>query len=196
MDKVPEVCRYAPLIEYRQLAKTCYKKIKEIPTMKEFLNKKLSTRELAEGAIFAAAYIVLVFTLSTISYGAVQCRIADFMMMFCYKKKQNVIGYAIGGVLANMFSPIGPIDMVVGLIVCFIPGLIIYKVGAKIISAVAATVINGVFIALELYLVFAIPYLYALVTVSAGVAVTAVSSMVIYKAISSNAAARKRLNMA
>ena len=164
--------------------------------MKEFLSKKLSTSELTEGAIFAAVYIVLVFTLSSISYGAVQCRIADFMMMFCYKKKQNVIGYAIGGVLANMFSPIGPIDMIVGFIVCFIPGLIIYKVGPKIVSAIAAAVINGVFIALELHLVFTIPYIFALLTVSAGVAVTAIVSMVIYKAISGNAAVRKRLNMA
>lgn len=66
---------------------------------------ELKTRDLTLVAIFAAIYASLVAALAPISFSAFQFRMAGVIRPGIAKKRILVIGYAIGVLIGNMFSP-------------------------------------------------------------------------------------------
>jgi uncharacterized membrane protein len=70
---------------------------------------KMKTRDLTLVAIFAALYAALVYVFAPISFLALQFRVAGVLRPAIAKKRILVIGYAIGVVVGNLFSPfVGP----------------------------------------------------------------------------------------
>ena len=66
---------------------------------------EIKSRDLSLVAIFASLYAALVYVLAPISFYALQFRVAGVLRPAIAKKWILAIGYAIGVVLGNLFSP-------------------------------------------------------------------------------------------
>lgn len=78
------------------------------------LNKKISTRAILVGSL-AATYFVLTVALHPISYGPLQVRMSNVLSPLSYiLGLPGVAGLTLGTFLANLFSPYGFWDVVIG----------------------------------------------------------------------------------
>lgn len=73
-----------------------------------------SAAPLARAAVIAAVYAVCTVVIAPLSYGAVQFRIAECLCILAFFYDEAVVGLTIGCLIANLFSPCGPIDVLVG----------------------------------------------------------------------------------
>jgi uncharacterized membrane protein len=80
---------------------------------------KLSLR-VVNAVVLAATYAILVLVLPGLSYGPIQVRIADVLSPLPYIMGfESVVGLTLGTLIANMFSPYGIWDVVVGTLCTF-----------------------------------------------------------------------------
>lgn len=84
----------------------------------------MSEARVARGAIvvavLAATYFVLTVVLHPISYGPIQMRVSDVMSPLSYiLGLPGVAGLTLGTLLANVFSPYGLWDIVIGTLCTF-----------------------------------------------------------------------------
>jgi len=90
---------------------------------------KVSSRDLSLAAVFAALYAVLVYLFAPISFAALQFRVAGVVRPGIAKKWVLAVGYAIGVVVGNIFSPFaGPYELVFMPVVSFLAGIFGYLV--------------------------------------------------------------------
>jgi uncharacterized membrane protein len=105
---------------------------KEIPALEEKKMKlNITVKDIALTAIFAALYATLVYALIPISFLALQFRFAGVLRPAIGKKWILAVGYAIGVVAANIFSPFGVWDLVFMPAVSLFAGLAGYLVAKK-----------------------------------------------------------------
>ena len=76
---------------------------------KEFYNIKNITLL----SLIAALYVVLSLVLAPISFGIVQFRIAEVLVLLCFFKKEFCISLVVGCFITNLFSPFG-LDILFG----------------------------------------------------------------------------------
>ncbi|MDD3171054.1 MAG: QueT transporter family protein [Bacilli bacterium] len=122
-------------------------------------------------AIVAALYVVLTVSLSFLSYGDIQFRVAEILILLCFFKKDYGISLVIGCAVANMFSPMGIVDVIFGTIATIISVLFIMKCHNLIIASLFPVIFNGVIIGLELYYVLELPLIMSMISVAIGEAV-------------------------
>jgi len=88
---------------------------------------KVSSRDLSLAAVFAALYAVLVYLFAPISFQALQFRVAGVLRPGIAKKWVLAVGYAVGVVVGNVFSPFaGPYEFVFMPMVSFLAGIFGY----------------------------------------------------------------------
>jgi len=63
------------------------------------------------------------------SFGIVQIRISEALTVLPYRFKEAILGITIGCFIANLFSPFGPIDWVLGTLLTLIAAIITYFLG-------------------------------------------------------------------
>lgn len=80
--------------------------------------RKLTPRTIARIALYAAVYTALVVGFAPISYGPIQFRLSEPLVIFAYLDFWAIPGFTIGTVISNFFSPVGWIDVVMGLFMC------------------------------------------------------------------------------
>lgn len=83
-------------------------------------------------SIIAALYTAVTLAIGFIAYGPIQFRLSDAMLILPFHRKfgkSAVVGLAIGGVLGNLASPYLPWDLIVGFILNFIVGGLMYIAG-------------------------------------------------------------------
>ncbi len=109
---------------------------------------EIKSKDLSLVAVFAALYAVLVYIFAPISFYALQFRVAGVLRPAIAKKWILAIGYAIGVVIANFFSPfVGVYELLFMPTMSFIAGMLGYVLAKKfssnyfIAGAVIATVI-------------------------------------------------------
>ena len=129
----------------------------------------MKSRDLALTIIFATLYPALTLGLYPMSYGQIQIRIADALYpLIGIFGLPALIGCIIGHFIANLFSPLGIIDMVSVLL--FIPAKIaIWKWKFKAVPLHVLSV--ALWIPFMLHLLFGIPYLITVFYVGVGEAV-------------------------
>ena len=92
----------------------------------------VNTKDLALTIVFAALYAVLVVAFAPISFMALQFRVAGVIRPAISKKWILAIGYGIGAVVGNLFSPfVGPWDLIFMPIISVAAGLLGYVVSKK-----------------------------------------------------------------
>jgi uncharacterized membrane protein len=93
---------------------------------------KIKTKDLALTTIFAALYAALVYVAIPISFGVAQFRIAGALRPGIAKKWILAVGYGVGVLVANFFSPYaGPWDLVFMPIMSVVAGFAGYLVAKR-----------------------------------------------------------------
>ncbi len=116
--------------------------------------KKMNIRFIAESAILAALYVALTWLLAPISYGAVQFRISEALILFVVLNPKYAYAFIIGCFVANTTSPIGWYDMVFGTLATGVALLPMLKVKRLEIASLFPVISNAFIVSIELGFAF------------------------------------------
>ena len=74
----------------------------------------ITTRKLCACAIVAALYAAITIATAPFSYGLMQFRLSEALVVLCVFEPFLAVGITLGCFLANLFSTVTTLDMVVG----------------------------------------------------------------------------------
>lgn len=93
---------------------------------------KIETKDVALASIFASLYAVLVYVFAPVSFYVLQFRVAGVLRPAIAKKWVLSIGYGIGVIVGNLFSPFsGPYELVFMPLVSLAAGIIGFVVAKR-----------------------------------------------------------------
>jgi uncharacterized membrane protein len=144
--------------------------------MEEIKLKKNLTSRLVKTALIAAIYAVLTIILAPISYGPVQFRLSEILVLLAFIDPIYIIGLTLGCFLANLFGGLGMMDLVFGTIATFLSvsaisltsKFIKHRFTSLIISSLWPTIFNGIIIGWMLNYVLKVPLLLTMLQVGIG----------------------------
>lgn len=77
------------------------------------LKSTISTRSIVRASIIAALYAVMTVTISPLSYGPIQFRVAEVLKALALFDPAFILGFTLGNLLSNLTSPyIGPWELI------------------------------------------------------------------------------------
>ena len=115
---------------------------------------KISIKFIAESAIIAALYVAVTWALAPISYGAIQFRLSEVLMLLVLLNPRYAIPLVIGCFIANTTSPLGWPDMVFGTLATVLAILPMLKIKNLYLGALMPVVSNAIIVSIELGIVF------------------------------------------
>lgn len=145
-----------------------------------------NARTLAVTGITAALYMAATLMIAPLGFNAVQFRLSEVMVLLCYIDPIYAPGLILGCALANCFSPLGIIDVVIGTAATAFAVFMILRT-KNLFAATLWPTVSGLIIAIGLTVVYHTPYLLNALSVMAGefVVVTCIGYPV-FKAILKN----------
>lgn len=117
-----------------------------------------TTKNLVKTAMIAAVYGALTFFLAPISYGPIQFRLTEILVLLAFIDAGYVPGLVLGCVIANFFSPIGIADVVFGSFATLVAVIAVSKTKNLFLASIWPSIVNGLIIALELYFISKLPF--------------------------------------
>ncbi|AGX43562.1 QueT transporter family protein [Clostridium saccharobutylicum] len=140
------------------------------------MNNEKTVERLVRTAIIAAIYAVITLCLAPISYGAVQFRVSEIMVLLAFFDPFYIGGLTLGCFIANLLGPNGIADVIFGTIATFIS---VYAISftskyiknnniALIIASLWPTIFNGLIIGWELNYLYQLPIILSMLEVAAG----------------------------
>lgn len=123
----------------------------------------MKTKRVTLIAIIASVYVCLSLIMGNFSYGPIQIRIAEVLMVLCVFDKNYILPLTLGCFLANMIGLLlgfnyMSLDIIFGSFSTLISGILMYKTrnikfrNREILSMFIPCVINGLIIGTELAL--------------------------------------------
>lgn len=131
-------------------------------------NKIFEVRNLARLAVVAALYAALTLALPGISFGLVQFRFSEILVLLCFYRRDYSAALIIGCFIANCFSPMALMDMLFGTLATAIAVLPMYSVKNIWLASLLPVISNAVIIAIELFIAFDQPIWLGMLTVGLG----------------------------
>lgn len=133
-------------------------------------------KKLVTTALVSAIYATLTLVLGAISYGPIQFRVAEIMVLLPFIKKDYIWGLTIGCFLANIIGPYGVPDIIFGTTATFLSVYAVYmtskmmdgKKYALLVSSIWPTVINAIIIGIMLNIFFGLPLMLSMAQVGFG----------------------------
>ena len=101
---------------------------------------------LIRSAVIGALYFVLTTVLAPISYGVVQFRVAEALTILPFLFPEATIGLVIGCAFANISSPFGLLDIIVGAVVTGVAGFITSKIKNIWLAPLPPILLNAIFL--------------------------------------------------
>ncbi|MEG2056794.1 MAG: QueT transporter family protein [Romboutsia sp.] len=137
---------------------------------------KSNTKGLVTTAVVAAIYATLTLALGFISYGPIQFRIAEVMILLPFISSKYIVGLTLGCFIANIIGPYGVPDIVIGTLATFISAYLVYLTSklikeskfALIVAGIWPTVVNAVMVGFMLNKFYGAPLIYAILEVGFG----------------------------
>lgn len=115
-------------------------------------DRKRLTKFIAQASIIAALYATLTVIIMPLSYGVMQLRVAEALTVLPVFTPAAIPGLFVGCIIANLVSPVGLIDVVVGSSATLIASIFTYKLRAhRLIAFFPPVLFNAVFVGWELY---------------------------------------------
>ncbi|MDO4710382.1 MAG: QueT transporter family protein [Peptostreptococcaceae bacterium] len=135
-------------------------------------------------ALIAGLYAVLTVAIAPISYGAVQFRLSEIMTLLVLYDPTFAPGLILGCFIANIFSPFGMIDMIVGTVATAIAVLSMTKIKNTFLASLMPTLSNGLIIGVQLWYLLGLPLFETILYVAFGeFVVVTVIGLPLYKII-------------
>ena len=150
--------------------------------------KKNSLRMMINVSLVAAIYVALTLALAPLSYGAIQFRISEALIILVCYNPLYAISLSVGCLLANLASPMASIDVIFGTlatVISVIPMIFLRK--NKLLASLIPSVVNGIVIGLELKFAFDLPFFLSAIEVFVGeFLVVSVIGIPLFKSIEKN----------
>lgn len=152
-------------------------------------DKRFQTIRLVRIAIIAALYVGLTYAFSFMSYGGVQFRISEILVLLCFYNRDYCFALILGCIFANIGSPLGYIDLIFG-VMSTVFSVVTIRYCKNIYLAAVMPVLSMVFVALELTLFLPEPsaFILNLGTTMGGEAAVMVVGVIFFKAVERNRA--------
>ncbi|WP_313342659.1 QueT transporter family protein [Sedimentibacter sp.] len=158
--------------------------------------RKNNIQFITRTALIAAGYAALTYAFAWMSYEQLQFRVSEILVLFAFIEPKYGPGLILGCALANLASPLGVIDIVVGsfatlLAIMFIVSvrkILGYNKKALIIASLGPVVSNALLVGLELTYLFNTPFLLNAFYVAVGefVVVTIAGTVVVNSIMKNN----------
>lgn len=113
--------------------------------------KKIKTKDLILYSSVAAIYVVLTVFLGNFSFGTIQFRISEVLVLLCFFNRKFFIPLTLGCFISNLFSPYG-LDIVFGTLATMISLVWISSSKRLFVASLYPVIFNGVIISLEICL--------------------------------------------
>ena len=75
---------------------------------------KKSIQNLTRTALVAGLYVVLTLAVPAFSYGPIQFRVSEILNLLCFYNPFYIPAIVLGVFISNLFSLLGPIDLIFG----------------------------------------------------------------------------------
>lgn len=115
-------------------------------------NEIFTPLNLVRLALVAAMYVVMTLMIEPLSYGPVQFRVSEFLVLLCFYRKDYSISMILGCFIVNLFSPFGLYDIIFGTLATAAAVLPMYYVKNVYIASLLPVISNGVIVGFELFL--------------------------------------------
>ena len=129
--------------------------------------RKETIQEICINGLIAALYVAFTVALAPVSYGPVQFRFSEVLVLMCFFNKKYSVGLTLGCLIANIFSPTAVLDIPFGTLATLIACIGIMFSKHLAIALVFPVVVNAFIIAGELSL-FGEPFWFSVLTIAAG----------------------------
>ncbi|MFA6842979.1 MAG: QueT transporter family protein [Bacilli bacterium] len=146
----------------------------------------MNIKDLVRQAVIAALYVTLTLVVMPISYGQIQFRISEILILLAFYDRRNCIGLIVGCLIANMFSPMLIYDITLGVAATAISVLLISYSKHLFVSIAYPVIFNGLIVGLELYLAFDLPYWISAGWVALGEVSVLIVGAIIFKLLEKN----------
>ncbi|MCK9470602.1 MAG: QueT transporter family protein [Bacilli bacterium] len=107
-------------------------------------------KDITRISIVAALYIVLTW-INPYSYGEIQFRISEVLVLLCFFRKDYCYSLIIGCLIGNFFSVAGILDVVFGTLATAISVVLIAKSKRLFIATIYPVIFNGIIVGALLY---------------------------------------------
>lgn len=110
--------------------------------------KKCNTRQLTTAAVVGAAYAALTIFASTfgITYGPVQFRFSEALCVLPFFFPETAWGLFAGCLIANLLSPYGLLDIIVGSLATLLAALLTARCRSRYLAPLPPIITNGILV--------------------------------------------------
>ncbi len=116
--------------------------------------KNTIVKTITRNAVVAAIYFLLTFAGQGFSFGPVQVRISEALVLLCFFRRDFMFGITLGCFLSNLFSPFMPWDLLIGTSATLLSCLLISFSKHLFIATLYPVLLNGFAIGAELTFIF------------------------------------------
>lgn len=120
--------------------------------------KKSRIRFITDQAIIAGVYVALTLVFSQFSYLGVQFRLGEMLVLLPFFRKDYSFGLVLGCAIANIFSPLGYIDVIFGTLATLVSVVAVSFSKRLWVATIYPVVFNAIIVGLELYFVLHLPF--------------------------------------
>lgn len=146
-----------------------------------------SVLRLAKLAAVAALYVALTLALGFMSFGNIQFRVAEMLMLLCFYRKDYGIALTVGCFISNIFSPMMLMDMCFGTLATVLAVLLIFISPNLYLASLAPVISNAIIVGIELTVSFHTPFWLNAIEVAAGEFVcVSVVGVIVFKILEKN----------
>ncbi|WP_432666011.1 QueT transporter family protein [Wukongibacter baidiensis] len=154
--------------------------------------RKFSTNKLVKTALIAAIYAAITMALAPISFGEIQFRLSEVLVLLAFIDPFYIPGLVLGCVIANFGSPLGPIDVLAGSFATLLSVSAIYQtrkllgdnLKALIVASLWPVAFNGLIVGWMLNYVLQLPFWASAAYVALGeFVVVSFIGVVLFKAV-------------
>ncbi|WP_339061167.1 QueT transporter family protein [Tepidibacillus marianensis] len=111
---------------------------------------KFNLRSITFIAAIVAIYAVLTIAVAPLSYGMIQFRVSEALTILPFFTPLAIPGLFIGVLIANFFSSLGMVDVIVGSAATLIAAIWTYRIKNKWLVPIPAILVNGIIIGAEI----------------------------------------------
>ena len=146
-------------------------------------NKKI--KFITRQALIASLYVVITI-INPLSYGNIQFRVAEILVLLCFYKHDYIYGLTLGCFISNLFSPTMLYDITFGTLATLLSLLLIIKSKHIYIAWIWPVLVNALLVGLELYIALKLPFWLNVLEVGIGEFAVMIVGLILFLIIEKN----------
>lgn len=108
--------------------------------------KKLTTRQIALNGIVAGLYAAVTILTASFAYGNIQFRIAECLCVLVCFEPSLTVGLTLGCLIANLFSTVSVLDIVIGTAATLLACLLTVKIRRALLVPLPVILTNAIMV--------------------------------------------------